>query len=153
MPYVAFGLEAYRTLAGYLIGVGYDVNFVGNEGLTPFLLAAKWNLPQTITCLGYLLDSGANAELKDDYGRGALHLALKNSYWGTNYDEVFVDETDFVDSDPMEGLEGKLLFLLQAGCDPAAKDNNGDTVADYAEWFELTEVWLRALTRFYTNLI
>ena len=102
------------------------------------------------------MDSRAISESKDDYGRNALHLALENGRWGEDYGAVMlIDEKHFkglwVDLDPLEGLEDKLLFLLQTHCDPAAKDDDGDTVADYAEMFELTEVWSRALTRFYTN--
>lgn len=146
-------LELLRALAVYLFDIGFSTNFIGPVGETPFLCAARWNMPQTTTCLKVLLENRASPTAKDNYDRGALHLAIECDNWEEEYhDELFMKEEEFVatweGSDPSKGLEDKLLFLLHAGCDPAAEDNEGLTVRDYSEKHGLREVWEAALSRF-----
>ena len=59
-----------------------------------------------------------------------------------------IDFDEWLELKCLELLEDKLLFLLRVGCDPAAKDNNGFTVSDYANREGLSDIWHRAQSIF-----
>ena len=69
-------------------------------------------------------------------------------------DNVVLEQSPDLDfADPPESersqlLMDKLLFLLRAGCDPGAKDNEGEAVGDYAESCGCSTTWDAALSTF-----
>lgn len=69
-------LSAPEKAINYLIKIGYDLERRNTEGLTPFLYAAGSYQPQAIQCLQTFIRRGADVNVTDTLGRGALHLAL-----------------------------------------------------------------------------
>lgn len=52
------------------------------------------------------------------------------------------------ESEWSELLRDKFLFLLRTGCDPAAEDDDGLTVCNYAKIHNLNTTWHAALSTF-----
>ena len=157
----------FELFMAYFVEVGFSIEYRNFGGETPFLNAAKRHRSYSRTLLQILLEQGANPTAKDNKGRGALHLAIENFWEDTNsLDFDKADNSGSNDDDasesggaaslekyPGEGairwtvpewyqlLKDELLFLLQAGCDPGAEDNDGFTVNDYAETEGLSGAW------------
>ncbi|ERF71275.1 hypothetical protein EPUS_05327 [Endocarpon pusillum Z07020] len=159
-------------LVAYFVKIGFSIEALNSDGETPFLNAAS-SRGICLTFLQILLEHGANPTAKDKWGRGALHLAVCG-YWaddddgddddgdddddgwdGSDNDLVLTsrnqDEVRGVkqlpNTDVEESLLEKLLFLLQAGCDPEG-DHNGLTVCYYAKRCSLSSTWHAALSTF-----
>ena len=53
-----------------------DLNHPTNEGNTPLIIASYWGKPEVVRVL---LAAGADKDLRDNYGRTALELAIANN--------------------------------------------------------------------------
>ena len=155
----------FKLFVAALVDVGFSIEYREFSGQTPFLHAARHHESSSRTVLQILLEHGADPTAKDDRGRGALHLAIKH-FWRLVSDDGDTSESDdstdeaspeeypgevvvrLKPSELCQLLQDRLLFLLQVGCDPEAKDNNGLTVTDYAERHGLSGAWDRALRKF-----
>ena len=60
----------------FLIGIGYELEQFNQEGQTPLLWTASAYQPQVIKCLKVFIYRGANLQVTDRDGRGALHCAF-----------------------------------------------------------------------------
>jgi len=105
-----------------LIGAGADVNERGPGGTTPLIEASSlFEVPVVRT----LLALGAKVNAKDDGGKTALMAA--SLY--LNGVGVFDDGTGSGTSDDQHAL---VSLLLKAGANPAQRDAQGNSAADYA---------------------
>ena len=66
--FIACSYAGYEEVVSTLIKRGADVNFIGNDGKTPLILAAGNSLQTT----QLLLDNGANVKAKGDDGMNAF---------------------------------------------------------------------------------
>ena len=64
-----------------LINHGANINAEDNEGISPFMLAVKFNYPKLVS---YLWDRGAKTDAKDFKLKTALHHAVESK----NFDMV-----------------------------------------------------------------
>ena len=138
--------QACRSVP-YFVKAGFSIEDRNSGGETPFLNAAKRHEPRSRTPLQILWEQGADPTTKDNEGRGALHLAIEN-FWKDTNGFRFWKANSLTVPERCQFLKEKLLFLLQAGCDPGAEDNEGFTVNDYAETEGLSGVWELVLFNF-----
>jgi ankyrin repeat protein len=72
--HIAAAYYACEELCGALLNAGADINARTNDGATPLMLAA---LSAKLRLVKFLLDNGANANLKDNKGKTAYDYALR----------------------------------------------------------------------------
>ncbi len=86
-----------------------DIDETNAEGLNPAMVASRYG---AVDILKLLLQRGANLLVKDQNHRTLLHYAK----------EYYLESNGY----------GALIFLLNNGCDPCAKDIFGHTILDGA---------------------
>jgi hypothetical protein len=130
----------------YWLELGFDLEHRDGKGNTSLLRAAyEFNFARNWSFKYFLLliEYGANVHAVNNQGLGAIHLTLKSRSHGFGY---FRQLTMWWSS--LIGVEGKLMVLLEAGCDPNAKDHLGRTPSQYAEHNDdLLAIWTSALDK------
>lgn len=116
------------------LDAGIDPDLEDESGITPLMLARSWEVADL------LLKSGANINATSPWGFTALHSAEPNLT--QHYLEAGADASAVTDngSTPIHlmvhglfhGIDAKeisegITLLINAGCDPNAKDCNGNT--------------------------
>jgi hypothetical protein len=116
-----------RIKLDYWLNIGYNMNERNSSGYTFFLSACKHSY-MTMTSyrdwadfLSLLIECGADVHSTHLYnGRGALHLLLDGiEYWS-------------IYSHKRRETKDLLVVLLNAGCDPDARDSEGRTPLEFA---------------------
>ena len=107
----------------FLIGIGYDIEARNSAGCTPLLYTATSQKPQVVTCLRTLVRKGADINISDSSGRGALHCALAAPHHFDGWRTLRL--TDF----PQHSLQNHLFI-------PAYlyHTQNSTFASDYSQW-------------------
>lgn len=130
-----------------LLSCGPKINVKDTHGRGP-LHCALFTRPSRLTCSDVMMDDVAEGYF-DHYEES---MAFPEKYPSLvdpvrHIDQASVDVEGLCDG-CWDVLMGKLVALLQAGCDPDFKDENGSTPSDYAwsngfVWF----AWEQALAK------
>jgi ankyrin repeat protein len=103
----AIGSYQDISLIKLLIAAGEDVNDVGPDGLTPLILAS---IMAQETTAGFLIESGASVNIKDDIGYTALHYVVHSD--DVNLAKILLDNGADVNATGNTG-ETPLLCALK----------------------------------------
>lgn len=129
----------------YWLALGFNLEHRDAKGNTSLLHAAcTSNLKRNwgFKYFRLLIKYGADVHAVNDQGLGPLHLTLKSAFHRHRY-----HSKPAWGSWP-NGVEEKLVALLEAGCDPNAMDHLGKTPSQYAEHnVNLLAVWTSALDK------
>ncbi|KXS10844.1 ankyrin [Gonapodya prolifera JEL478] len=68
--------EGYDAMVQFFYRRGADINNVNNRGQTPLMLAAFYGRPNSVKIVEYLLEAGADYEVRDNDGHNVLSYAL-----------------------------------------------------------------------------
>ena len=74
-PLISAAISGNIQAAMYLLLQGADVNCLGFQHCSPLMFAAQYYQPKMVHLL---LAAGADTEIKDEFGRTALDLAISN---------------------------------------------------------------------------
>ena len=99
--------------------VGADVNTKGEFGITPLMLAARFNSSPDV--VNALIDAGADVNIRDMFGETALMGAALNS-----------------------GNPEAVKALIMAGADVSVKNFAGISAIDFAQTDEIKRIILNA---------
>ena len=102
-----------------LIRAGADVNTKGEFGITPLMLAARFNSSPDV--VNALIDAGADVNIRDMFGETALMGAALNS-----------------------GNPEAVKALIMAGADVSVKNFAGISAIDFAQTDEMKRIILNA---------
>jgi hypothetical protein len=123
-------VEPRRAALQYWLSIGLDINERDSSGYTILLRTCNNGYTTTMFspglagCISILIEHGANVHSTDlDTGRGALHFLMNNlKNWTSGaLTQRRVREVSEV-----------MVLLLEAGCDPDARDFEGETALEYA---------------------
>ena len=133
--------EDFTTLnnvCGFLITIGADIECCNGYGKIALLAAARSDFNASTLWLQVLVVNGANCFAKDDDRRGPLHMLLRK--------ERFLGRYTSKPSPHARPVRPRLVTLLQAGCSPCQRDDQGRTPSDYTRETRIVEVWKEALS-------
>lgn len=100
---------------------GVDINFKDDKGRTLVSIAASSKLvPELMDQLNYLLNKKADCSLADLEGYNPLHHLARNMH-------SKLDSNELPDADTMKVSVDVANFLIDNGCDPTARANDGIT--------------------------
>jgi hypothetical protein len=127
----------------YWLELGFDLehrNFEGNSSLLRTAYGSSFKFTWAFKYFRLLIKYGANVHAVNEKGLGLLHLTLKT----VSLFPLYSVKSTWVSL--LSGIEEKLVVLLEAGCDPNAKDHMGRTPSQYVEHDDdLLAVWTSAL--------
>ena len=128
-----------------LLAHSYDVNCKDGDGMTPLLLAARY---QHENILRLLLERGAHPKAQCNKGHTTLHwlaLAHRTAITKTSIDLLLRDRPPFevADANELTPLMAACIFghlllatrLIRHGADVRAKNSSGQTALYYAAYF------------------
>jgi hypothetical protein len=130
MPIYSKDITTTCAVLQYWLSIGYDINEPDLSGCTIFLhtcnsIHENMAMPPYrywAVFLSLLIESGANVHAKDlQTGRGALHLVI------ISMASLFFPRLG------CGNIEQILVLLLDAGCDPYARDHTGKAPVEYAK--------------------
>ena len=128
--------SVYDELLKFLTNQGADIEWRNSSREeTALLVVAEVDNCMSLEMMPVLLRFGADYSAVDYKGRGPLHLTPK----------PFRRYSDSAQRLTYQGLEYKLVLLLEAGCSIHAVDRYGRTPTYVARKWRRTEAWEAAL--------
>jgi ankyrin repeat protein len=120
------------------LALGADVNFRYDNGLTPLSWVSLSLTPGIWRHLQLLIAHGADVHaVSADGGYGLLHVTLRH-----------ISTTHLADAASTADEEARLITLLEADCDPNARDHKGRTPPETVSLNEAAmRIWNKALQR------
>ena len=101
-----------------LLTLGGDVNAGGEgAGATPLMLLVRAG--HDISMFDYLVEAGADIDIKDDNGMSVLTYARlrKNGYWDIEYQSAYFPKTSFSGIDQFRAFGDKIIARIESLCE------------------------------------